>query len=46
VRACVIAGTVERMMLQPSFTRRTISSALPAVMPHATLCALHAFNTC
>src|SRR6185503_5210745 len=40
-RPSAMAGTVDRMIFQPSFTRRTTSFALPAVMPHATLRALH-----
>ena len=44
-RASVIAGTVDLMIFQPSFTRRMTSVALPAVMPHATLCAMQAFST-
>ena len=45
-RPAVIAGTVDRIMFQPSRTRRATSSAEGAVIAQATLCVLHAFSTC
>jgi hypothetical protein len=41
-----MAGTVERMMFHPSFTRLTTSSAEGAVIAHATLRALHVDRIC
>ena len=42
----VIAGTVERMMFQPSLTRRATSSGVVAEIAHAILAALQALKTC
>src|SRR2546426_4354648 len=44
-RPSLIAGTVERMMFQPSLTRLAMSLPVFADIAHATLCVLQAAKT-